>query len=371
MIESGKADIRVLHLRSSGGMLGAENVVLELARESRAFGYEGIVGALKNVNDPIPEFISVAKSRGLRTMIFECDGSFDFRVALKIKKFMNSNHVKILHCHGYKEDVFGLIAGKGVPKMATNHLWKISNFKAKCYCLIDSLAIRSYDRIVGVSDDIIQGMRKIGVRHAFKIANGVDCLRFNIKPIDTDFALKYKLQPTDFVLGMISSLSYEKNHQAALDAISGIENPNLKLLIVGSGKLDDSLRKRVKEKGLSNRVVFTGGVSDVTPVLSVLSVFLLPSLSEGLPMALLEAMASGKAVVASKVGEIGNVVEHGVSGLLVGKNNLHELRSAIEFFLKNQEKVHEYGRAARDVVESKFSSNIMAHKYSRIYDSML
>jgi len=372
LLEPGASEMRVLHLRSSGGMLGAENVVLELAKESSTFGYEGIVGALKNMEDPTPEFITVAESRGLKTKIFECACSFDIRAALNIKKFINNHQVKILHCHGYKEDVFGLVTRAGrISKIATNHLWKTSTLKAKCYCLMDALIIRSYDRIVGVSDEIVQGMNNVGIRNAFKIANGIDCARFNIKPVDAAFVKKYNLQTSDFVLGMISSLSYEKNHQAVFKAISGMDKPNLKLLIVGSGYLDKDLRKQVEEMGLSERVVFTGTLSNVTDVLSVVKVFLLPSLSEGLPMALLEAMASGKAVVASNVGEVGNVVEHHVNGLLVERNNIDELRSAIEFFFENKEKISEYGCAARSRVVAKFSSKIMAQNYCKIYDSML
>ncbi len=360
----------VLHLRSSGGFLGAEHVVIELAKESYAFGYEGIVGALKNVEDPTPEFIAVADSYGLRTKIFECHGSFDIRVASKIKKFIKTHQIKILHCHGYKEDAFGLTARTGIPKVATNHLWKTSTLKAKCYCLIDVLVIRFYDRIVGVSDEIVQGMSKVGIRSAFKISNGIDCNRFTVKSKDADLAEKYNLESDDFVLAMISSLSYEKNHQAAFKALSTIDNPKVKLLIVGSGYLENDLKKQVEALDLSQRVVFTGALSNITDVLSIVNVFLLPSLSEGLPMALLEAMASGKAVVASNVGEVGNVVEHHVNGLLVERNNIDELRAAIEFFFENQEKVRQYGRAARRTVEARFSSKIMAQNYCRVYDSL-
>ncbi len=352
-------------------MLGAEGVVIELAKESRAFGYESIVGALKNEKDPVPEFITVAESCGLRTKIFECQGSFDFRVASKIKKYINRHQIEVLHCHGYKENAFGLLTRSGIPMIATNHLWKDSTLKAKCYCLLDALLIRFFDRIVGVSDEIVQGMKNVGIKNAFKIANGIDCNRFNFCSKDDDFSRKYNVQPNDFVLGMISSLSYEKNHQAALKALEKMSNQNLKLLIVGSGPLEDELRKLAENMGLTERVIFTGAVSEVTKILSIVDVFLLPSLSEGLPMALLEAMASGKAVVASNVGDVGNVVEDYVNGLLVNSNSVEELRTAIEFFCKNPEKLIECGHAARHTVKNRYSSSIMAKKYCCIYDSLL
>ncbi len=363
--------MRVLHLRSSGGMLGAERVIIELAKESLTFGYEGIIGALKNVDDPTPEFLSMAESYGIQTKIFECNRSFDIGTALNIKEFIENKNVKILHCHGYKENFYGLMAGRGIPKVATNHLWKTSTLKAKFYCVLDAFAIRFYNKIIGVSDEIVQQMHHIGINRAFKIANGIDCQQFNIKPESPSFRKKYSLRPDDFVLGMISSLSYEKNHQAALSALFDINHPKLKLLIVGSGALENDLKKKVKELGLQKKVVFTGAMSNISDALSAITIFLIPSLNEGLPMALLEAMASGKAVVASNVGEIGNVVEHHKNGLLIETHDDRALGSSIKFYLENQKKVGEYGNAARLTVERKFTSEIMAHSYCKVYDSLL
>ena len=371
MIKLNNNIITILHLRSSGGMLGAENVIIEIIKESRNFGYEGIIGIIKNTSDPVPDLLLVAESQGIQTKVFECRWSFDINTVREIRIFLKKHTIKILHCHGYKENFYGFFANSKIPKIATNHLWKGSNFKAKSYCLIDSLIIRSFDGIVGVSDEIVDNMRKIGITKSFKISNGIDCKKFDIRPKTNTLLEKFNIKSTDFVLGMISSLTYEKNHQAALEAIYKIHNPKLKLIIVGSGKLDNQIRRQVDKLGLSHQVIFTGSLLYINDVLSVIDVFLLPSLKEGLPMALLEAMASGKAVIASDVGDIKKVIIHNINGLLIKNNDIGNLVESINFFIMNQNKIYEYGYAARRTVHSMFSSKIMAENYCILYGSLI
>ena len=112
-----------------------------------------------------------------------------------------------------------------------------------------------------------------------------------------------------------------------------------------------------------------GTQNKVVDYLSIIDIFVLPSLTEGLPMALLEAMACGKAIIGSRVGEIPKVLQHKQDGILVAPNNLEELVSAIQYLYCNHNLMHEYGNSARCKVEMLFSSKIMAKQYCDLYDS--
>jgi glycosyltransferase involved in cell wall biosynthesis len=236
--------------------------------------------------------------------------------------------------------------------------------------IVDMFVIRHYDRVIGVSDDIVEGMRKLCVGKLSKIANGVDSSRFHISRSGKECLGKYGIESGDFVVGMVSSLTAEKNHHSALEAISLIDKPHVKLLIVGVGELFKDLRKKVVDCGLTDRVFFAGALPDVTEVMSAIDVFLMPSLREGLPMALLEAMASGKAVVASNVGDIGNVIDHKVNGLLMKKTSIEKIKSSIEWYLENPEKILQHGKSARRTVVERYSCKRMVQNYCTEYRAM-
>ncbi len=361
---------RVLHLRSSGGLLGAENVVLEIAKFSIQNGWESIVGAINDVNDPYPDFLKLADDYNIKNILFETNGKLDFRCIKKIKEIVNVWNIDVIHTHGYKENMYALAMKSGVPKIATNHLWKTSTLKSKVYCGIDAFIIRYFDEIVGVSNEIVNQMSNLYIKNISMISNGVDVSKFKRRIKSKTLLDDLGLTENDFLLGMISSLTYEKNHKIAIEALSEINNPNIKLLIVGDGYLKESLQDLVLFHGLADSVLFAGRQSDIVGFLSILDVFLLPSLSEGLPMALLEAMSCGKAVIASRVGEIVNVLRDGENGLLVDADDVEQLKKAIHLFVDNQPLIEKIGHTARETVVEKFSSRRMSHDYCTLYDSL-
>ena len=200
------------------------------------------------------------------------------------------------------------------------------------------------------------------------INNGVDIYKFKPQPKSRIMMQKFGLTSDDLVIGMVSSLTYEKNHKMAIDAFKKINSHKTKLLIVGDGILKEVIQNQVLNAGLKEKIVFTGSQNDIAEILSLFDVFLMPSLKEGLPMAMLEAMACGKAVIASRVGEIPNVVSHNQNGLLVEPENLKQLTNAIKYIIKNQEAVSKYGQCARKTVEENYSSLKMTKEYCDIYD---
>jgi glycosyltransferase involved in cell wall biosynthesis len=362
---------RVLHLRSSGGLFGAENVIIEISKFSKNYGYTPIIGAINNVDDSYPEFLKLASELNIKTSLFETRGKIDFRCARSINRFVDDNKINIIHTHGYKENFYAILANCSLPKIATNHLWKGKSLKSRYYCLLDTFLIRFCDKIVGVSDEIVEHMNGLGIKNTYKVSNGIDIEKFVSIPKNRELQNKYNINDDDFVLGMISSLSLEKNHKVVLEAIKLIENDTIKLIIVGDGPLRIELENRVSCLGLKERVIFAGQQINIDEHLSLIDIFLLPSLTEGLPMALLEAMSCGKAIIASSVGEVPKVVDHGINGYLIDPNDCTCLAELINKLYKDGSHLSVIGSCARKTVESKFSSQRMASEYCLLYDSLI
>ena len=362
---------KVLHLRSSGGLLGAENVILEIANHSERFGYKSIIGVLHDPRDAASEMLNVAQSNGVETHSFVCKSRIDFKAIKEINNIVCTNNIRVLHCHGYKEDVYGILARAGVPLLATNHLWKTNSLMLRIYKIIDAFLLRYFSMVIGVSDEIVAEMQKKGIKKALKVANGVDTRKYHITTKNIELSNNLGLDQDQVIFGMVSSLTSEKNHSCAITAFADLEDKKSQLLIVGDGPLLEELKGQAISMNISERVFFAGRRSNIGEILSVVDVFLLPSLMEGLPMALLEAMACGKAVIVSRVGENANVVENNMSGIIVEPSDVAGLANAMQLMLKRDDLRNEFGQQARKTVKKKYSSDVMTYNYCQLYDQIL
>ncbi len=363
----------ILHLRSSGGVLGAENVIIELSRFSGRNGFHSIVGAIHHTKDPAPQFIRLATNKGIETKLFSATRRFDGKCMRSIRRFIKERKIDLIHCHGYKEDIYGYFAGMGYPRVATNHLWKKSDLRSKAYTVLDSLMLHRFTSVIGVSEEIVEEMRCKGIKNTLKIANGVDCSLFAPRQKSTKILKELNLTNKDTVVCMVSSLSPVKAHSIAIHAFTKLikDFPNAKLCIAGEGKAEPDIRRLIEEYKLSQATILTGALEDIPEFLSVADIFLLPSLKEGLPMALLEAMAAQKPPIASAVGEIPNVIDNGISGILVEPANADQITDSLRFLLNNPQRAMTIGREARSRIVRDFSSEAMADSYCAVYEEIL
>ena len=372
------ANKTVLHLRSSGGLLGAENVILELTKYSNLYGYTPIIGALLDVGDPIPEFITLADQQGIRTQLFTAHSKVDHQCIKMIKHFCQKESVDLLHTHGYREDIFGLMAAPSIKKVATNHLWKNTNQALKMYAWIDSLALRFYHKIIAVSDNVLQDMKAKGLpeHKMITLSNGIDLNKFSATtPQKQSLEIKeqLKLPLNSILITMVSSLTPEKGHKVAIKAFKtltkNISHP-VHLLIVGDGPEKSELMSMCDELDLSKRITFTGKRTDIPDLLGLSDIFLLSSYIEGLPMALLEAMASSKAIVATNVGDVAFALDQG-AGIVIQPGKDLDMANGLKKLIEDDEHRIHLGTMARQRVESYFSSQTMTEKYCKIYDALM
>ncbi len=368
----------VLHLRSTGALLGAERVILQLAARSEAHGYTPVVAGVQDRRDPSPELCRLAREMGIESYVFPCRAGFDRSLAALIRQTVRERGVSLMHCHGYKDDIHALAARAGVVKVATNHLWKGTSWRSRLYVHADALALRRFDHVVAVSRPILDDMRRRGLKASKTslIPNGIDSAPF-ATPLSDDRrrALRPELglEPSDVVAVSVSSLTPEKGHRYVLEGLPRAAQtfPALRWLVVGDGPLREAIHEQAVALGISERVRLVGWRRDVPDLLRASDLFLLPSLVEGLPMALLEAMAAGLPAVASAVGDVATVIDDGRNGTLCAPGDVAALGTGISRYAGDAGLRNEHGARARATVEERFSSRAMAAAYCALYDELL
>jgi glycosyltransferase involved in cell wall biosynthesis len=369
--------MRVLQLISSKGLFGAERVVLELSKSlQKTRDCQPIVGIIKNEYNPHVETVDEAKANNIDTVIFPCKSQFDLSVIFSIRAFIRDRNVDIVHCHGYKSNFYGLLASKNkVPTVTTNHNWLKSHWKLKIYCLLDSIWIRYFGRIVAVSEGVREDMLKYKVsgKKIRVIDNGIDLGRFKREISTENVRKEFGLNGDSKIIGTIGSLGHEKAHSNLLKAAKGVieTHKSVRFLIVGDGPLREYLREEAVSLGVENNIVFTGYRKDIPELLSVMDIFVLPSIKEGLPMVLLEAMAAKKPVIATRVGAVPKVITHNESGLLIEPGNTKELKQSIMELISNNSKAVQLSQRGYQEVKTNFSSEVMAGEYMSLYNELL
>jgi glycosyltransferase involved in cell wall biosynthesis len=202
------------------------------------------------------------------------------------------------------------------------------------------------------------------------INNGIDTDSFTGKPFRPAESIRgeLKLKPGE-VVGIIARLSDVKGHKFLIEAMKIVleKHPQAQLVIIGEGKMQDELTVLVSKLGIQKSVIFIPKFYNTREVLSVMDVFVMPSLQEGLGLALMEAMACGLAVVGSNVGGIKTLIENGSRGLLVESANALDLAEAICRLLVDSRLRVELGAKAQEFIRKNFSQSVMVAETEKEY----
>jgi glycosyltransferase involved in cell wall biosynthesis len=369
--------MRILHLISSSGFLGAERAAVELSKSlKKTYRCEPILGVVRNLYNPHEEILEEARSNGIANVVFSCRSQFDPKLAFSVREFIKNDRIDILHCHGYKSNFYGLIASKGqVPSVTTNHNWLKAHWKLKTYCFLDSLWIRFFDRIVAVSNDVKKDMLKYKIPEGKirVIDNGIAVERFAKLAETSQMKDQLGFDAKMRIIGTIGSLGIEKGHVYLLEAAKQAldEVKDLRFLIVGDGRLRKPLEEKSEELGIKKQVIFMGQRKDIPELLMAMDIFVLPSIKEGLPMALLEAMAAKRPVIATRVGAIPKVIASKGIGVLVEPKDIIGLRDAIVSLIKDPGRMNLLAREGFNKVCKDFSSDEMGKHYVKLYKEII
>lgn len=369
--------MKVLHLISSGGLYGAETMLLNLATAQQRLGWEPTLGAFKNVHAIHLEVADEGRKRGLPIEIFECKGQFDTKIVKSIRNFVEANGVDIVHGHGYKSDLYGYLAIRplAVPFVGTCHFPLMAparTLSIRFYEFVDSLVLRRAQRVAGVSDLVAVSLRKAGVaaEKVSAIDNGTDLTRYKGATPTLRQDLGIGNRP---LIGAVARLEEVKGLEYLIQAAQGVlaEFPDAMFVIAGDGPRRAHLESLIHSLGLDANVRLAGRRDDMPGVYASLDLFVLPSLDEGMPMVILEAMASGRPVIATRVGGVGKLVQNEETGLLLEARDVPGLRDAILRCLRDREFAGKLAGNGEELVRTRFSSDGMAKNYLNLYGQVL
>lgn len=365
--------IRVLHLIKGLGRGGAENLLsqgLRVADRSRyEYSYAYFVPCK---NALVPEL----EAGGAEVSLFSARSSAAcFRHILAISEFVRRRQIDVIHCHLPIASVVGRFAGAvaGVPVVSTEH-----NLLQRYHVatrLISTSTWGLQSRVIAVSNEVKDSiLEHVGDDVPVDvILNGVDVERFgdrtgNVESVRANLGL-----PTDaFVIGTVAVFRTQKRLEHWLRVAASVlkEAPNAHFLLVGDGPERETVDREICRLRLGERVHLPGLQSDVSSYLSAMNVYLMTSEFEGLPIAMLEAMASRLPIVATSVGGIPEAVRHGQDGYLVAQGDIEGATAAVLSLVRDQERRRHMGRNARARVVESFAIEPMQRKLEGIYESV-
>jgi glycosyltransferase involved in cell wall biosynthesis len=367
--------VKVLQLISSGGYYGAESMLLNLCAAQRRAGCDGRLALFDNRHQaPNIDLYEQAWHAGLKVHLVRCRGRADWLAVRDIRSLIRFQRFNLIHTHGYKANAYGYLAARleRTPVVATCHNWVGGTMALDVYNRLDRTVLRRFHGLAAVSDEVMEILVSLGIpREKIRpIANGVD-VRASQAADPARFPGIRTISGK--IIGMVARLDLQKGFEYLLPAIRELCNyvEGLALILVGEGPDRPAIEGMVQRLGLQQNVLLAGRREDMAEVYAAIDVLVLPSLNEGLPMTVLEAMAAGKPIIATRVGAIPSVIRDGETGLLVAPRDTAGLRDAIALLLEDPHLGKRMGERARVWALQHYSSDAMAAKYLQLYEDVL
>jgi glycosyltransferase involved in cell wall biosynthesis len=363
----GNAPRTVLHLSSTSGPGGAETLVKRLAASLDPGRFRSIVCLFRR-----GWLYDATRDLGIPTSVIGIDGAFDPGWARAFAALVRKERVAVIHAHEFTANSYGSLMGQilRVPVVATVH--GKSYFADRLKRRMAYRYVSRVSRMVAVSEDLkrfIVGRAGVAERRVGVVYNGVEASE--PLPAERSSALRAELRLDGYehLIGAVGSLYPVKGHIHLIRALPDILRacPRTLLLLVGQGELEQSLQDEAAKLRLGEHVRFLGFRGDVPALLSLLDAFVLPSLSEGLSMALLEGMAAGKPVVATRVGGNPEVVVDGDTGFLIDAESPGSIADRVVRLLKDKKQAARMGERGRRRVHEGFSFRATIDQYQRYY----
>ena len=369
--------MKVLHVIDSGGMYGAETVLLNLVREQLKLGLNPEIASIGETGIKEKPLEREAGSRGFPVSVFRMRPGPNPVGALSLRNYALRNGFSLLHSHGYKGNI--LLGGmpavfRKLPLVTTLHGYTSTGglTKMRLYEWLDRVVLSRLDAVVLVNESMQHDPKLTGVKQAdFRIIrNGIPPLEEVDSPADDPPPSQLStFCASGCIIGAVGRLSAEKGFHHLIDAFNSIASDfrDCKLLILGEGGERDRLETKVRSLGLQERVLLPGYVHNAAYYMKFFDIFVLSSVTEGLPITLLEAMQQSIPVVCTRAGGVVNVLRHGHNGLLVERSDPAALAEAICRILRDENLRQELGREAAREVREKYSSQRMASEYGELY----
>lgn len=373
--------IRVLELRSvfgTGG--GPEKTILLGTALTDTSRFEVTVCYIRDARDGVFAIDGWARSAGIPYVEVTERHSLDPAVVPALRRLVREKRIDILHAHEYKTDLLALVVARleGVLALSTAHGWTGHSLKERAlYYPADRFVLARYPHVIAVSEEIRQVLIGAGARpeRVTTILNAIDPAQFVRDPaLEAPVRAELGLAADALVLGAVGRAEPQKRFDLLIDVFAGLASarPRLQLVIAGDGSKLPELRRHVASLGeVRSRVHLLGHRTDVARLHHAFDVFVQSSDYEGTPNAVLEAMALGTPVVATRAGGTAEIAFDGVHGRLVACGDRTALAAALTELVDDPARARTFAAAARARVESDLSFSTRVARVERIYERLM
>lgn len=358
----------VLHLCESSDTGGAESVLISIVEHLDKTKFGSTVCLLSEgwLKDEL-------EARGVETFVIRQPRPFDFGWLVRAHRLLREKCIDVMHSHEFSTNFHATLLSvvTGIPLIATSH--GKNYYSDKLRRRVAYRFVARHGKMVAVSHDLKRFMiERVGIppEQISVVHNGIDLKRYSPDDISSAVRREVGIDAAQYVLGTVGNLFAVKGQVYLLRAFRQVLDhaPTSVLLIAGDGDQLMPLQQECQNLGIAERVRFLGFRGDVPRLLQAFDVFVLPSLSEGLPLSILEALSLERAIVATNVGGNSEIIENGLNGYLVPPADPDSIAKAILRLLGDPALATRLGRAGRNRVEEAFSLENMIWEYQSLYE---
>lgn len=356
--------MRILHLVNNLDCGGLERFAIDLATQTQRMGHEAQICCLEHSGELAP----AAVAAGVEVDELRRGPGFDFRLVWRLAQKLRAAKVDVIHTHNKAPLIYGSLAhwlARTRGNVHTRHGREDTATHRMIWALTDQVVTISEDTRQQVVDSNPVDPAKVSViNNGIPVANFDRAQREHQQPIGLP-----ELGPAGKRIGIVARLAPEKDHATLLRAFAqvNLQLPSVQLVVVGDGPLNESLNQLAKDLGIASSVYFAGFQTNVDQWLSCLDVFVLSSVTEGMSLTLLEAMAASVPIVATDVGGNAEVVQHEKTGFIVPAEDHEALARNLILLLGDPHLCEQMGKAGLERVKSEFNVETMTQRYIEVY----
>lgn len=373
----------IAHILYRFAVGGLENGVVNLINRIPEDNYRHVIISLTDATD----FKQRLNRKDVEIYCLNKNPGHDIGLYFRLWKLLRELKPAITHTRNLAAlEMVAIAMLAGVKRRVhSEHGWGMSDLNGanRKYRMLRRFMSVLVHRYIGLSKHIVNYLHHdagIPIKKLTQIYNGVDADRFSFSlthAAETSVFPKGFITHSTILIGTVGRMEPVKDQLTLVDAFiqlvrqSSNQHQNLRLAIIGDGELRPQAQAKLDAAGLSSQAWLPGSRDDVNSLMSSMDIFVLPSRNEGISNTILEAMASGLPVVATRVGGNPELIVEGKTGILVPSESASEMTNALQVYVENEQKRQADGHAARQLIAERFRLEHMVDKYISVYDNML
>lgn len=367
--------IKVLEVIRQGEIGGGESHVLDL-----------VSGFDKNLITPIVmaftngHMIETLTQQCIKCYIVETQSAFDYKVQNKIIEIIKQENINLIHAHGSRAASNMIWAAKRLkkPLVYTVHGWSFHQDQPywiqKLRAWSEKIICKCCQQVICVSEsNKLSGKKAFNLNSCQVIENGINLERFNYHGNNKNLRNQFGFSEDDILVGLIARITLQKDPLTFIQgiALAHKQNPRIKGLVIGEGDMKDEIVEYIKQHQMDSYIHTTPFRTDVPDILNTIDIYCLPSLWEGLSIALLEAMAMKKPVIVTPTDGCKELIINGNNGLVVNFKSPDEIAHACLQYINTPTLIQKCTNTAYKMVEERFNAQRVSDTVLKIYQDIV